>query len=95
MTSSSWRKNSKSKKDLFSKKHNGYKKLITNANHFAVYCRKDFEISQQLSKIEDEQAISSQLQKKLKELQVNVSQVSFVVISSFCYGNSSSQCMII
>ena len=32
--------------------------------------RKDFEVSQLISKIEDEQAMSAQLQKKLKELQV-------------------------
>ena len=34
------------------------------------YNRKDFEISQLLSKIEDEQSLGSQLQKKIKELQV-------------------------
>ncbi len=33
--------------------------------------RKDFEISQLLSKIEDEQSMGAQLQKKIKELQVN------------------------
>lgn len=33
-------------------------------------CRKDFEIHLQNSKIEDEQALALQLQKKLKELQV-------------------------
>lgn len=33
-------------------------------------CRKDFEINQLTSKIEDEQALSAQYQKKLKELQV-------------------------
>lgn len=32
--------------------------------------RKEFEIHQQNSKIEDEQALALQLQKKLKELQV-------------------------
>ena len=32
--------------------------------------RKDFEISQLLSKIEDEQSLGAQLQKKIKELQV-------------------------
>ena len=32
--------------------------------------RKDFEISQLLSKIEDEQSLGVQLQKKIKELQV-------------------------
>lgn len=34
--------------------------------------RKDFEISQLNGKIEDEQAMSAQLQKKLKELQVRL-----------------------
>lgn len=34
------------------------------------FYRKDFEISQLLSKIEDEQSLSAQLQKKIKELQV-------------------------
>lgn len=32
--------------------------------------RKDFETSQLQSRIEDEQALGSQLQKKIKELQV-------------------------
>ena len=35
-----------------------------------VFHRKDFEISQLLSKIEDEQSLGAQLQKKIKELQV-------------------------
>ncbi len=40
-----------------------------------MYCiyyshRKDFETSQLLSKIEDEQSMGAQLQKKIKELQV-------------------------
>jgi len=34
--------------------------------------RKDFEISQFLSKIEDEQSLGAQLQKKIKELQVTL-----------------------
>lgn len=34
--------------------------------------RKDFEISQIQSKIEDEQALGMQLQKKIKELQASV-----------------------
>lgn len=37
---------------------------------FAYPLRKDFEISQLLSKIEDEQSLGAQLQKKIKELQV-------------------------
>ena len=37
---------------------------------FSFINRKDFEISQLNGKIEDEQAMSAQLQKKLKELQV-------------------------
>lgn len=37
---------------------------------FLFFNRKDFEINQLQSKIEDEQAQSSQLQKKIKELQV-------------------------
>ena len=36
----------------------------------ALLIRKDFDISQLSSKIEDEQAMSAQLQKKLKDLQV-------------------------
>ena len=36
----------------------------------ASLCRKEFEIHQQNSKMEDEQALALQLQKKLKELQV-------------------------
>lgn len=34
--------------------------------------RKDFEISQIQSKIEDEQALGMQLQKKIKELQASL-----------------------
>ncbi len=37
-----------------------------------LFARKDFEISQLNSKIEDEQAMGAQLQKKLKELQVKL-----------------------
>lgn len=37
---------------------------------FLFFNRKDFEISHLQSKIEDEQAQSSQLQKKIKEIQV-------------------------
>lgn len=33
-------------------------------------CRKDFELNALNAKIEDEQAVAGQLQKKLKELQV-------------------------
>ena len=39
-------------------------------NILFLILRKDFEMIQLNSKIEDEQAISVQLQKKLKELQV-------------------------
>ena len=44
----------------------------TNIKYVFCCChdRKDFEVSQLNNKIEDEQAISIQLQKKLKELQV-------------------------
>lgn len=38
--------------------------MIYNSN------RKDFELSQFLSKIEDEQSVAAQSQKKIKELQV-------------------------
>ena len=34
------------------------------------FSRKDFEISQLLNRIEDEQTLGIQLQKKIKELQV-------------------------
>lgn len=36
-------------------------------------CRKEFEISQLQTKIDDEQVLSLQLQKKIKELQVRAS----------------------
>ena len=39
-------------------------------NSLLLLNRKDFEISQLLSKIEDEQSLGAQLQKKIKELQV-------------------------
>lgn len=35
-----------------------------------VFLRKEFETTQLLSKIEDEQSLGAQLQKKIKELQV-------------------------
>ena len=38
-----------------------------------VLNRKDFETSQLLCKIEDEQSMGAQLQKKIKELQVRCS----------------------
>ena len=37
---------------------------------FLLLNRKEFETSQLLSKIEDEQSLGAQLQKKIKELQV-------------------------
>ena len=37
---------------------------------FSFFYRKDFETSELLTKIEDEQALASQLQKKIKELHV-------------------------
>lgn len=37
---------------------------------FILLYRKDFELSQLQTKIEDEQALGTQLQKKIKELQV-------------------------
>lgn len=40
--------------------------------------RKDFEISQLQSKIEDEQALGSQFQKKIKELQVRENTIEAV-----------------
>ncbi len=46
--------------------------FILNNQHCLIHNRKDFEISQLNSKIEDEQAMSAQLQKKLKELQVRI-----------------------
>ena len=44
--------------------------LSSNTVNFAQ--RKDFEISQIQSKIEDEQTLGMQLQKKIKELQASV-----------------------
>lgn len=41
---------------------------VTHPPHFSS--RKEFDINQQNSKIEDEQALALQLQKKLKENQV-------------------------
>ena len=43
-----------------------------------VHNRKDFETSQLLSKIEDEQSLGAQLQKKIKELQVRCSYYAHV-----------------
>ena len=50
---------------------------------FDIHCfslRKDFEISQLLSKIEDEQSLGAQLQKKIKELQVHVIAIETMVV---------------
>ena len=43
---------------------------MNSHNAHSSFHRKDFEISQFLSKIEDEQSLGAQLQKKIKELQV-------------------------
>ncbi len=44
--------------------------LLFKKNELLNTYRKDFETSQLLSKIEDEQTLGAQLQKKIKELQV-------------------------
>ncbi len=48
---------------------------MTGCLNYCFYNRKDFELSQLNNKIEDEQAITIQLQKKLKELQVKASEM--------------------
>lgn len=40
------------------------------AGLFLFLCRKDFEMNQLNSRIEDQQVLEAQLQKKIKELQV-------------------------
>lgn len=45
--------------------------------------RKDFEVSQLLSKIEDEQSLGAQLQKKIKELQVHIIAMEKTCLFSF------------
>ena len=47
-------------------------KTITAKTVFFSSSRKEFETSQLLSKIEDEQSLGAQLQKKIKELQVSI-----------------------
>lgn len=43
-------------------------------NHDLIFStRKDFEMSEMSTRIEDEQALVNQLQKKIKELQVEIS----------------------
>uniref|UniRef100_A0A3Q2PPI2 Myosin heavy chain, fast skeletal muscle n=1 Tax=Fundulus heteroclitus TaxID=8078 RepID=A0A3Q2PPI2_FUNHE len=42
---------------------------------YLLHSRKDFEISQLLSKIEDEQSLGAQLQKKIKELQARIEEL--------------------
>ena len=53
--------------------HNKSKTTMTVKAFLVFSSRKDFEISQFLSKIEDEQLLGAQLQKKIKELQVTYS----------------------
>lgn len=57
--------------------------MVTEVKCCVTEYRKDFEISQQLSKIEDEQAMGAQLQKKLKELQVG-SPAGYLVFCFLC-----------
>ena len=49
--------------------------LVVGIHSIVIFCnfpkRKEFEISNLQSKIEDEQALGIQLQKKIKELQVS------------------------
>lgn len=51
------------------REENGHRGLKTPC-HPSLLLRKEFDINQQNSKIEDEQALALQLQKKLKENQV-------------------------
>lgn len=44
--------------------------LLCTNHWYLITHRKDFETAQLLSKIEDEQSLGAQLQKKIKELQV-------------------------
>lgn len=46
---------------------------------FTLSDRKDFELSQLQSKMEDEQALGTQLQKKIKELQVKNQSLTWVL----------------
>lgn len=46
--------------------------FYSGVNGVCFVQRKDFEISQIQSKIEDEQALGMQLQKKIKELQASL-----------------------
>lgn len=71
MTNSSWRRSLKSK--IYKSADVIFMTAGLKKNVSVSECRKDFEISQQLGKIEDEQAMGAQLQKKLKELQVSAS----------------------
>lgn len=47
-----------------------YIKTVLIPTHVILHNRKDFEISQLASKIEDEQSVAVQCQKRIKELQV-------------------------
>lgn len=46
---------------------------------FTLFDRKDFELSQLQTKMEDEQALGTQLQKKIKELQVKNQSLTWVL----------------
>ncbi|KAG2460528.1 MYH4 protein, partial [Polypterus senegalus] len=49
--------------------------LLSNVLYILSYYRKDFEVSTLLSKVEDEQALGAQLQKKIKELQARIEEL--------------------
>ena len=53
-------------------------------NSTCVFTRKDFETNQLMSKIEEEQCLGAQLQKKIKELQVEHS-LHFTVFLHFFF----------
>lgn len=78
MTNNNWKRDLKSGfyrlNGTVFKEYNLQNKYLLNSNQLVLthlqQHRKDFEISQLSSRIEDEQAMAAQLQKKLKELQV-------------------------
>ncbi|XP_072288188.1 LOW QUALITY PROTEIN: uncharacterized protein [Pyxicephalus adspersus] len=52
-----------------------HKVIFKSTFFFLTFLRKEFEINQMTSKLEDEQAIITQLQKKIKELQARIEEL--------------------
>ena len=82
MTSSSLMKKSRSNNSWAKWQYFSVFFVLNDLFHNFSIKRRDFEISQLLGKVEDEQALGIQLQKKIKELQVMFLYTWFLPLTS-------------